>query len=134
MKVCTKCKIEKEDEDFSWKIKAKNKRDTRCKVCRSEYRKEYYQKNKEKEKLRTKERRANTINWLQKYKDNLQCCRCDENFNKCLHFHHINPEDKIMGIANMPHNGYSITNIKKEIDKCIVLCANCHIKEHAGVG
>jgi hypothetical protein len=30
----------------------------------------------------------------------------------------------------MVTSNYSKERIKKEIDKCIVLCANCHRKEH----
>lgn len=134
MKICSKCKVEKDIDAFSWKDKHRGIRNSQCKSCKAIYRKEYYQKNKEKEKARSKAYRENTIAWLQKYKDTLQCERCSEDFNQCLHFHHKNPEDKKMSISNMPHSGYSIESIKNEINKCIVLCANCHVKEHAGVG
>ena len=45
----------------------------------------------------------------------------------CLDFHHL--RDKEFNIANEIKN-LSIDNLKKEIDKCIVLCANCHRKLH----
>ena len=39
-------------------------------------------------------------------------------------------KDKIYNVSDMIGRGYSITNIKKEIRKCIVLCANCHQEKH----
>lgn len=51
----------------------------------------------------------------------------------CLEFHHIiNPKDKEFSPANAYSWGWGIERIKKEISKCIVLCANCHRKLHAG--
>lgn len=59
------------------------------------------------------------------------CCeRCG--YNKCigaLEFHHINPEEKEFGIA---FKGYtrSWEKVKKELDKCILVCSNCHSEIH----
>lgn len=52
---------------------------------------------------------------------------CGEKDVACLDFHHL--RDKEFNIANEIKN-LSIDNLKKEIDKCIVLCANCHRKLH----
>ena len=59
------------------------------------------------------------------------CCEvCG--YDKCkeaLHFHHINPDDKEFGIAaNGLTRGWE--KVKKELDKCIMVCANCHAEEH----
>lgn len=56
-------------------------------------------------------------------------------YDKCvgsLGFHHKNPNEKDFGIA---HKGYtrSWEKIKKELDKCALLCHNCHGEVHAGV-
>lgn len=53
-------------------------------------------------------------------------------YNKCigaLEFHHINSEDKDFGIAS---KGYtrSWEKLKEELDKCIMVCANCHRELH----
>ena len=62
------------------------------------------------------------------------CCQiCG--YNKCesaLEFHHINPEIKEFGIGE---NGLtrSISKNKNEVDKCILVCANCHREIHAGL-
>jgi len=54
------------------------------------------------------------------------CCKCG--YNKCiaaLEFHHLNPEEKDFGIGL---KGYtrSWEKVKVELDKCILVCANCH--------
>jgi hypothetical protein len=56
-------------------------------------------------------------------------------YNKCkgaLEFHHLDPNEKDFGIS---HKGYtrSWESVKKELDKCIMLCANCHREVHDGM-
>ena len=43
----------------------------------------------------------------------------------CFDFHHINPKKKNYRISAILH--YFWENIRNELDKCILLCANCHI-------
>jgi hypothetical protein len=70
-------------------------------------------------------------NWMIEYKSTLQCFICGYHENQtALHFHHISKKDKKHNVSDMVGRGYSITNIKKEIRKCIVLCANCHYEYH----
>ena len=49
-----------------------------------------------------------------------------------LDLHHLNPNEKDFGIAD---KGYtrSWEIIKAELDKCILVCANCHREIEAGV-
>lgn len=60
-----------------------------------------------------------------------QCC----GYNKyigALEFHHINPDEKDFGISV---KGYtrSWENNKRELDKCVLVCSNCHREIHAGL-
>jgi len=75
-------------------------------------------------------RRAKLAEWLKTYKRGLACNHCSENHPACLDFHHQNGLEKNGTIANMISEGYSIKNIMAEINKCIVLCRNCHAKVH----
>lgn len=43
-------------------------------------------------------------------------------------FHHIDPSKKDFSISH--YKAYSFNLIKDELDKCILLCSNCHRKEH----
>lgn len=60
-----------------------------------------------------------------------KCERCG--YDKCegaLQFHHLDPTQKDFGIAEI---GVTLDNIDKlyeEVDKCLLLCANCHAEEH----
>jgi hypothetical protein len=55
-------------------------------------------------------------------------------YNRCieaLEFHHLDPTQKDFGISA---KGYSRSweKVKREIEKCVLLCANCHREFHAG--
>lgn len=45
----------------------------------------------------------------------------------CLSFHHINPKEKDFNISSAT---MSWDSIKKEIDKCVLVCMNCHGEIH----
>lgn len=61
------------------------------------------------------------------------CEKCG--YNKCvdaLEFHHIDPTKKDFGIGS---DGYtkSWEKVKLELDKCIMVCANCHREIHSNL-
>src|SRR5271166_491154 len=66
--------------------------------------------------------------WYRDFKKTLGCSRCPERHSACLTFHHLG--DKDMDVSRMVGDGRSVEVILTEIAKCIVLCANCHAKEH----
>jgi len=80
---------------------------------------------------------VNVINWKKNNKLKLieykggGCEICG--YNKCesaLEFHHLNPLLKDFSISN---NSYSFDKMKLEVDKCALLCSNCHREVHAGI-
>ena len=76
------------------------------------------------------DRKAKTRAWFNELKATLSCMLCPETASACLDFHHRDPSDKRYGIADMVSNAHSIKSILKEIEKCDVLCKNCHAKLH----
>ena len=93
------------------------------------YRPIYYQKNKENEKSRIRKRQAEIIAWFVEYKKTKYCVSCNEKDWRCLDFHHTDPSKKSQHISRLVHFHHaSIKKILEEIEKCIVLCANCHRK------
>ena len=58
-----------------------------------------------------------------------KCSRCG--YDKCpdaLEFHHLNPEEKDSDYRKMRYRSFE--KVKKELDKCILVCANCHREIH----
>ncbi len=66
-----------------------------------------------------------------KYKGNV-CFICG--YGKCsdsLHFHHVDPKTKLFTISRNTNRSWE--SIRRELDKCIMLCANCHGESHVGL-
>ena len=76
-----------------------------------------------------KDRRRKVKELLVNYKGG-KCEICG--YDKCLgalDFHHINSKDKDFSISSS--NVYNnIDKLKSEVDKCILVCANCHREIH----
>jgi hypothetical protein len=70
--------------------------------------------------------------WVASIKAADGCLLCGEQEPDCLDFHHLDPTQKEFRIATACV-GSSKERIAEEIRKCVVLCANCHRKLHAGV-
>ena len=58
-----------------------------------------------------------------------ECCGYDKNCT-ALEFHHINPEEKDFQLDSRRLSNTNIDKLKKEVDKCVLLCANCHREIH----
>lgn len=66
------------------------------------------------------------------YKGN-KCINCG--YDKCvdaLEFHHRDPNEKDFSLSNKGHCR-SWKEVRKELDKCDLLCANCHRELHSGM-
>jgi len=54
-------------------------------------------------------------------------------YSKCvraLEFHHLNPDEKDFSISG---RSLSFDKLKSEVDKCILVCSNCHCEIHDGL-
>lgn len=55
-------------------------------------------------------------------------------YDKCitaLEFHHLNPSEKDFGISR--YTNLKWDSVVSEVDKCIIVCSNCHREIHAGL-
>ena len=85
-----------------------------------------------KAKNRTHNWEKKKANMLSEFKDT-HCAFCKETFPDCCYdIHHVNPEEKLYDISFLKRHK-SIDVLKEELEKCIVLCAHCHRKHHAGL-
>ena len=57
-------------------------------------------------------------------------CACGESHIACLQFHHPDPLEKSFEIGLARCRMWSLKRLRREMDKCQVLCANCHAKLH----
>lgn len=60
-----------------------------------------------------------------------QVCGYDK-YIGALEFHHVDPEGKDFGISSKGYT-HSWDKVKEEIQKCVLVCANCHREIHAGI-
>lgn len=64
--------------------------------------------------------------WYQDIKANCVCSNCGFNNPAALQFHHLDQSTKISEISTMIKNRKNKQIVLDEMNKCIVLCANCH--------
>ena len=67
-------------------------------------------------------------NEVNDYKVKKGCAHCGYNEKAvALDFHHENREDKIINVSSHWKTSWvQFEKMKKEMEKCIVLCSNCH--------
>ena len=66
---------------------------------------------------------------LVEYKKKLRCTHCGVRDYRVIDFHHLKDKDGL--VSKFVYQGYSWKRVKKEIDKCIPLCSNCHRIHHS---
>ena len=94
-----------------------------------EYSREHYLKNQEEVKKRTAEKKKyQRIEW-DTFKRTLKCAKCSFSHPAALDFHHTDPTKKDGIVSKFSKNG-QYKRAMDEIEKCIVLCANCHRIHH----
>jgi hypothetical protein len=89
----------------------------------------YYQKTKEETKKRTKEKKLSLRKEWKAFKATLCCTKCGFNHPAAFDFHHTDPSTKTGSVNALVSNG-RYARAMKEVEKCVVLCANCHRIHH----
>jgi hypothetical protein len=124
------CLQEKDEEEFNWRHKPLGIRHKTCRECHHVCQDNWYQKNKayhlENVRDRKKRVRDEAREYVWNYLAMHPCQSCGASDRVVLEFHHREGKDK--AISEMLAGGYPIHATQAEIDKCDVLCANCHRK------
>lgn len=86
----------------------------------------HYERNKELFADRQRDRRSNVRKFVQNYKiENNVCIDCEISYPPhVLQFDHL--RDKSFTISGLGVKQKNIEDVKKEIEKCEIVCANCH--------
>lgn len=130
MKKCSRCNQEKDLSEFRANKTRKNRLQTWCKVCESEYKKHLYEQDKDKYVAKAQKQRKDKAEWLRELKQTLNCTRCGDSRWYVLDFHHRDKNEKDFCVQEMIHRNFSKKKILLEISKCDVVCANCHREIH----
>ena len=99
------------------------------------YQKAWYEKNKAKHIANVSARKKMVVEKVREFvrelKESTPCADCHKNYpSYVMDFDHLG--DKEYPIANMIQQGYDIASVQREIDKCEIVCSNCHrIRTHA---
>lgn len=128
MKICSTCKEEKDYNSFHVLKKGESKLRASCKKCNGKRCQDWHNKNKEQVNVRSKKNRearnelarAFIINH---FKQN-PCAECGDKNLMVLEFDHLG--DKEFTIAKLLQSSALVSTIKKEVEKCEVVCASCH--------
>ena len=112
-KTCTCCNQVKSLEDFYY---SNGKYSPYCKECTRQKEQERYRNKKEQ---------------LDKWKiSHGGCKKCGNTKPYLLDMHHLNPEEKDFTISDAIRLNFTSEKFQQEMDKCIILCANCHREFH----
>lgn len=131
IKRCYVCKQEKDVSEFYLSSTAQDSYQGRCKVCSLKTANEHYRNNKQTFAERANSLLRRIIDWVDTIKTKYGCCVCGISNPKCLDFHHVNPSEKLDGVGNLVRKKSRI-KVAEEINKCVVICANCHRLTHFG--
>jgi len=124
MKTCYRCKVEQPKENFTASSKSKDGLHSWCKGCK----RSKYLEDAERVKARTKarnQRQSEIISEIVREAKSAPCSDCGKSYPPyVMDFDHR--RDKSFNISEARRRGYSIESIRAEIEKCEVVCSNCH--------
>jgi hypothetical protein len=118
--------------EFAWRNKSKSRCDSFCRPCRADYKKAHYAANKQRYIDRAQERKRElalerTLYLIAFFRSH-PCVDCGETDPVVLEFDHR--RDKVFSIG-MELSRRRWQSILAEIEKCDVVCANCHRRRTA---
>lgn len=96
------------------------------------YLQQHYTNNKESYQARKRKQREERYIWYNEIMSTKSCIKCSESAIECLDWHHTNPSTKRQEVPRLLHDFRSLNEVLEEMNKCVILCANCHRKLHAG--
>jgi hypothetical protein len=111
-------------------IKAKYRENNRerLKAQSAKWRKNNKEKVEQRKAIRQSTTQARKFSLIQQLGG--KCVRCGENHPLLLDFHHQDPSTKENQVTALIYIASKYKEAQEEAQKCILLCSNCHRKEH----
>ncbi len=129
--ICSNCKEEKDISQFNKAKNTKTGYQSWCRICKNKKENEWYHSSEE----HRKKRKIQTLERIRENKRKIinyfggACKDCKQEYHPSVYdLHHRNPEEKDNNFKSMLH--WSWSKIEKEIEKCDLLCSNCHRIRH----
>jgi hypothetical protein len=100
---------------------------TWCRSCKKEYDAAWYRANKAKRRAKGRADRAAYVAWLDSLKEDKPCADCGGTYpSYVMEWDHLPGAIKTLVLANTRKAAYSKKRILAELEKCELVCANCH--------
>ncbi|HXB15201.1 MAG TPA: hypothetical protein VNV44_05605 [Solirubrobacteraceae bacterium] len=132
---CSRCGEFKPASTFAWHRRDRGQRDTYCRPCRAEYKREHYLANRERYIAAANRRKAALVavrmQFLIEFFREQPCVDCGESDPIVLEFDHVADKEFDVSAGLRTHKWEAVL---REIDKCEVVCANCHRRRTARRG
>lgn len=123
-KTCSKCKISKPISEFNFRNTTLRKRQSYCKECGSNLTRSHYQRNKRQYLDRNSRTNARHRTLIRSAKSR-PCIDCGIQYPYyVMDFDHRDGTTKSFILSDVPRA--TSKSLMKEIEKCDVVCANCH--------
>lgn len=125
-KVCSKCKIEKDESEFYANPITVDGLEYCCKECKKKYVREHQSKKRGEVAKYVREYHKDSREFVESLKT--KCVKCGEDRPWIIQFHHIDHRTKEFEVSQYGTRGRAA--IWKEASKCVCLCSNCHDEFH----
>lgn len=142
-KTCANCKEAKPRTEYTNRAASKDGLHPRCKKCKNDQRNafraaekaagrpldvlEWKRANKDKARDQKTRRRRALRDYLRELRKDVPCTDCGGIFPPtCMDWDHLDPSQKEFNIAKAIQELYTKEKIHAEIDKCELVCSNCH--------
>lgn len=129
-KVCRECKVEKELSQFHPNKQCAKGVVGTCRSCTRERISTWYSNNRaRRQEVVNETNRKRKRKIVDHFGD--KCLDCNQTFPQYVYqFHHLDPTEKDVNPS------YAMTQrpskMWEELNKCVMLCANCHLIRHHG--
>ena len=133
MRTCSRCHKTFDDSHFAWRHRRSGIRQSYCRACQKILSDSHYVRHAKRLRRLARIRNNRT---REEYRERIfsyllqHPCECGQRNLATLDFHHVH-DDKINTVSRMMSLKEPWSKILAEIEKCRVMCANCHRIETA---